>query len=91
MPVLVEMTRNAKSALARGRAARAPGYLCHRSSVEPLLEILEDQHGWSARMDAAIVFGLIGNLRDTDPLYELAGDLNYLATTRATFEILFQA
>ncbi len=89
--VLLLTMQRTKSGLTRARIIRALGHIGHRRAVKPLFEILTSKR-WSPRMreQAATALGMIGNLRDTDPLMEFGFDFNHYGTLPVTYDILNQ-
>ncbi|HEX5136871.1 MAG TPA: HEAT repeat domain-containing protein [Planctomycetota bacterium] len=79
----------AGSALAQSRVMLALIYLAHAESVEPLLAVLKDKGTPStAREFAAVALGILGDLRDDDPMFELDAWFNLHATTRSSNEMI---
>jgi HEAT repeat protein len=77
------------SAQAQARVMLALSYLAHTETIEPLLAALRDRTSPpTAREFAAVTLGILGDLRDSDPLFELDAWFNLHATTRATNEIV---
>jgi len=77
------------SAQAQARLMLALSYLAHIETVEPLLNALRDKSVRpTAREFAAVALGILGDLRDDDPLFALDAWFNVHATTRATNELL---
>lgn len=71
------------------RVALALGYLGARVDADPLLDVLTNPHASETRRaNAAIALGLLGDPREPDPLFAVAEDFNYHATTLYTHELL---
>lgn len=69
--------------------ARAVGFGGHPSATPLLLKILRDETAdESARADAAMALGILGNLRESDGLAGLAGWFNLDSTTMVTRELM---
>jgi len=86
---LADRLRKAESGILQGHLTLALGHLGQSTAVDPLLEVLRDRSERRViRELAAVALGILGDPRETDLLFALDADFNFLATTSVTHELL---